>query len=85
MYPVTQATPPQAPSPAANSTAITMFGNTASAARKAPAPTSAAPNIRRRLNPASSRGPNHIPPASPVNTAANSTPKPGWPAPRSVT
>ncbi len=85
VYPVTQATPPQAPMTRVKSTAATRLGISASSTRNAPAQMIESPKRRRREKPSSSRGPSHMPAASPTKTAPKRTPKPACPAPRSCT
>ncbi len=84
VYPHTQATPPQAPRPTVRIVATTRFGTRDSRTSHSPAAVSAIPNSRRRDRPASSRGPSHMPPARPTNTAAKSTPYPAGPPPTSA-
>jgi len=83
--PVTQLIPLNAPRITVTMTAITKLLINASKTRKNPAIAKDAPNKRRRENCESTRGPNAIPAANPVNTEPKSTPYAASPPPRSLT
>ena len=83
--PVTHARPAKNPRAITARADRTISGDNPTTTSAAPAAPIEAPNNRRRLMSRKVRGPCHTPSAMPTNTAPNSTPYPGAPAPRPAT